>query len=170
MRLALVLLSIVLLSNTSNAQSTCVCCTDDHKLFNFWIGDWNVYDSTGKLVGENTIVAQVDSCILREYWRGTAGSVGRSYNYFDRSDGTWNQLWIDKQGNSIKLNGTGEEGKMEMSSEFWEAGPGTEVQNRISWTLLENGEVNQRWDILDRSGTILQTLFNGYYRKKEQSE
>lgn len=33
-----------------NAQDKkCACCTESHREFNFWIGDWTVYDVIGNI-------------------------------------------------------------------------------------------------------------------------
>jgi hypothetical protein len=32
------------------------CAAATHRQFDFWIGDWKVYDPTGKAVGENRTV------------------------------------------------------------------------------------------------------------------
>ena len=52
----------------ASAQSDCACCTDYHKQFDFWIGEWNVYDTTGHKVGENSIVKLEKGCIINEHW------------------------------------------------------------------------------------------------------
>ena len=92
--------------NLVYSQTTpCACCTEKHQQFDFWVGEWVVFDTTGTKVGENTIEKLENDCILSEYWRGASGSTGRSYNYYNALDDTWNQTWIDNNGGSLVLKG-----------------------------------------------------------------
>ena len=95
-------LGIAPLSQQDNPP--CKCCGDEYRQFDFWIGDWMVFDTTGKLVGNNQIVLLEDHCVLQENWKsGDSKYSGTSYNYYDNTDETWNQLWLDNQGGILKL-------------------------------------------------------------------
>jgi hypothetical protein len=48
-------LSMILVASLQ-AQNDCPCCTDEHRQFDFWIGDRIVRDSLGNLLGENSIL------------------------------------------------------------------------------------------------------------------
>ena len=76
----------------------------------------------------------------------------------------WEQLWVDNSGNVLKLRG-GPQGKaMVLSSDPLKAADGTTVVNRITWTPGDDGRVRQLWELL-RDGTVVQVLFDGYYKK-----
>ncbi|NRA13171.1 MAG: hypothetical protein HRT57_14580 [Crocinitomicaceae bacterium] len=108
----------------------CKCCTSEHQQFDFWIGDWNVYDTSGTLIGTNNILRLQDGCAIQENW--TAASTGTSYNYYNKSDSTWNQAWIDNQGESLVLKGNYTNGAMVMKGALI---PGKNIgfyYNRIS--------------------------------------
>jgi len=148
------------------AQTDCPCCTNAHKQFDFWVGDWGVYDTAGNKVGENSIVKLENGCIINEHWRGAAGGSGRSYNYFNKSDSTWNQVWIDSRGGSLELKGKAVPNKMILSSELQ---PGKNVdfyRNRITWTKNEDESVTQLWEILDKQDKLLSVAFKGIYKRK----
>ncbi|NNC82974.1 MAG: hypothetical protein HKN79_05305 [Flavobacteriales bacterium] len=168
---SIILLFMLFISYHGMAQvdsTACACCTPEHRLFDFWVGDWTVYDTSGTVMGENLIQVLEDGCILNERWVGSQGSTGRSYNYYHRADSTWNQLWIDNSGNPLILKGTGSPGQMILQSELI---PGQRIdlyRNRITWTLQEDGTVTQVWDILDKTDNVLQTVFYGIYRKKKR--
>lgn len=127
-----------------------------------------MYDTTGTVIGENTITKLEDNCILNEVWRGKGGTTGRSYNYFNPSDSTWNQLWIDNTGSNLILKGNGSDGtKMVLSSDLL---PGKKIdfyRNRITWSLNEDGSITQIWEVVDKQGTKLNELFKGIYKKKK---
>ena len=127
-----------------------------------------MFDTTGTLIGENTIIKLEDGCIVSEHWRGKGGTTGRSYNYFNPTDSTWNQVWIDNSGSNLVLKGTSPKpGVMVLSSDLV---PGQKIdfyRNRITWSLNDDGSVSQVWDILDSKGNRLKQVFKGIYRKSE---
>lgn len=144
----------------------CPCCTEDHKAFDFWEGDWVVFDTAGTQVGENLIVKLQNNCILQENWKGGSGLTGSSYNYFNRTDSTWNQVWIDANGGNLVLKGKSELNKMTLRSELLKGQRVPLYRNQVTWTKNEDGSVLQLWLILDENEKVLQEAFRGIYRKK----
>jgi len=152
---------------SSNAQDIgqCPCCTREHNQFSFWIGEWNVYDTLGNKVGENSIIADQNNCVLIEKWVSPT-STGTSINYYDRNDKTWNQVWIDNVGNPLILKGSYSDGKMSMTSNLTKGLKVDFYYNRITWEKREDGSVVQNWSILDKEYKHLATQFVGIYRRK----
>jgi hypothetical protein len=149
----------------SISQEDCACCTKQHHQFDFWVGDWEVFNDKGDKMGENLVEKLEDNCILNENWTGTKGGSGKSYNYYDPSDETWNQLWISNTGNILKLKGKASENMMVLKSEPVTGEKG-DYYNQISWTKNEDGSVTQLWEIYDLQGKPLSDAFKGTYRKK----
>ena len=82
------------------------CDTEKHNEFNFWVGDWNVYNTSGKLIGTNQILKMQSNCVMQENWESKVGpSKGTSYNYVNLTDKTWNQVWVDNSGFTLELKG-----------------------------------------------------------------
>jgi hypothetical protein len=160
------LFTLFLFHNSSIAQGVCACCTDYHKQFDFWVGEWNVYDTSGNLLGENRIEKLEDNCILNEHWKGAKGYTGSSYNYFDLKDSTWNQVWIDGQGKSLVLQGSGSPNQMVMRSKLLKGKKVDWYYNRVSWTAKDDGSVEQLWELLDKEDKVLTTAFFGIYKRK----
>jgi hypothetical protein len=75
-------------ANSAGAQD-CPCCTPEHQLFDFWLGSWTVYDSLDQVVGSNEIVKAQNECLLVENWTSAQGSTGTSYNYYQKTNSTW---------------------------------------------------------------------------------
>lgn len=146
-------------------SSDCFCCTEAHNQFDFWIGTWEVFDTTGTKVGENTIVPLQDHCILQENWESN-NSTGSSYNYFNAADKTWNQLWVDNRGNPLVLKGTFADGKMVMRDASSTNAQNVVSYNQITWELHANGNVSQTWEVFGEKGQRLRLLFKGIYKKK----
>ena len=168
MRASLLFSAILLLVSTVSAQQKpCACCTENHKAFNFWVGDWNVVDSTGKRIGENSIKVLEKGCILNENWKSDKGYTGKSYNYFDRSDSTWNQLWIDNSGSILKLKGKAEKDKMILSSEI-KQGKTQKYYDQITWLKVSDDKVVQLWERMNISGKRIAIVFKGIYLRMEE--
>jgi hypothetical protein len=90
------------------------------KPFDFWVGDWTVYNNGGGIIGTNKVVKMIDGCVLQENWEASnKTNTGTSYNFFDSSDSTWNQVWVSNTGNVLRLNGhIDKEGAMVLKSEL----------------------------------------------------
>ncbi len=162
----LLVLSLFLTSQLLYAQNNCNCCTENHNQFDFWVGDWVVYDTLGNQVGENLIVKLEDGCIINEHWKGSKGSTGRSYNYFNAKDTTWNQLWIDNSGENLVLKGKAEPDKMILKSELKKGQKVDWYYDQITWSKNKDGSVTQLWERFDKNNNLLSVAFKGIYRKK----
>ena len=176
MRTKTLYLSILILLmnlNYSIAQKndSCSCCTKDHEAFDFWLGDWTVYNREGQTVGTNKIVRIQNGCVLQENWIATnKTNTGTSYNFYELSDDTWNQVWISNTGKVLRLKGNiNASGAMVLKSDLIESSNGNYF-NQITWTKNDDGTVTQLWVILNEENKIIRTDFEGIYHKtNEQS-
>ena len=146
-------------------NSECACCSPQHAQFDFWVGEWEVFNETGDKIGENLVEKLEDNCIVNENWTGSNGGTGKSYNYYDPSDSTWNQLWLSNSGTILKLKGVASYNKMTLKSELTQGKKG-EYYNQIAWIKNEDDTVTQLWEIYDPKGNLLNEAFKGIYRKK----
>ena len=144
-------------------QKQVPCSTEEYSQFDFWIGEWEVFDPKGKKVGENTIEKILGGCSLQESWRGASGNVGHSYNIYDRSQKQWHQTWVDNSGTLLELDGGMEGDSMVMSGTT--QGKSGVVLNKISWTP-EEAYVRQIWSVSTNNGESWEVIFNGLYKKK----
>lgn len=143
------------------------CSAPEFRQFDFWLGDWNVFNPDGELVGENHVTLEQGQCVLHEHWRGRQGGTGESFNMYDARRGVWHQTWVAASGNLLLLNGGLQDGSMVLSGEQpVRDGDGT-ILNRISWTLQEDGAVEQKWEQSLEGGEDWKTVFVGIYRRKE---
>jgi len=149
---------------TANAQE-CPCCHPEYRQFDFWLGDWIVYDSLDNEVGRNTIVSGQNGCLLVENWTSSSGGTGTSYNYYNRIDSTWNQVWVDASGGVLELKGAFKEGAMLLQSARQQGSDGSSISHRITWES-DGDQVIQTWETLDESNRVRSLLFKGYYRRE----
>lgn len=165
MKIIFINLLLIFTSSTYSQSNTCACCTNEYRKFDFWSGNWHV-TSNGQAAGTNNIYFIQDSCILMENWVGAGGTTGSSFNFYDKTDKTWNQLWIDNQGNKLKLKGQLDGNSMVMMSDPSINGNNQIVIHKITWTPLDNGDVRQLWESTQNGGKSWSVLFDGNYSKK----
>jgi hypothetical protein len=152
-----------LFAHTAVAKSdeiSASCTAPQYRQFDFWIGEWNVFDEAGKKLGDSRIERINQGCGLLENWSGASGSVGKSLNMYDVADHLWHQFWIDNQAGRLTLDGKFADGKMILAATAKAA-----VQ-RITWTQKSDGSVRQLWETSKDGGKTWTTSFDGRYVKK----
>lgn len=164
---AITLFLLLLTAHFSDAQTQkAPCDTEKHNEFNFWVGDWNVYDTAGKLIGTNKILKMQSNCVMQENWVSKVGpSRGTSYNYVNLTNKTWNQVWVSNSGFSLVLKGNLKGESMVLESALVKGQKG-DYYNRVTWTPNKGGSVTQLWEYISPEGKILSEAFRGIYKKK----
>ena len=164
--LLLFLVSFVQINTQNKEQKECPCCTENHQQFDFWVEDWTVYSTNGKVVGTNKITKLYGDCVIREEWVSTSPNRGTSNNYYNSSDNTWNQVWIDNSGFSLVLKGKLIEGEMVLKSDIIKGQKG-DYYNQITWTPNKDESVTQVWKYFKEDGSLIQEAFRGIYKKNK---
>ena len=61
------------------------CVAPEYRQFDFWIGDWDVFDvdSPTTRVARIRVDRILDGCVLREDYQGTDGLKGQSFSLYD---------------------------------------------------------------------------------------
>jgi hypothetical protein len=168
------LLALTLLGGTMTpitAQQTPSCNTAEYRQFDFWLGNWEVFDySTGKkgeFAGTNNVVQLYGGCAIQENWVGAGGDIGTSLNSYFNLDQKWHQTWVDNSGYRLEIAGVFKDGKMILEGTHPGRAAGVTVLNRISWnTLSSPKEVRQLWERSRDAGKTWEVLFDGLYLKK----
>lgn len=141
------------------------CSTPEHRQFDFWAGDWNVTDPTGKPLGTNRIDAELGGCTLHENWAGASGYRGQSLNFYSPVTKRWTQSWIGSDGGSLILTGGWNGTSMILEGDSPPV-EGKTARQRITWTPRADGTVRQHWETSMDGGKTWTTAFDGNYRKK----
>lgn len=170
MKRVFIVLIVLLYSDFIFAQdenTPCVCCSEDHKAFDFWIGTWTVTKPDGSLAGTNVVDKIQDQCILRENWTSaTPGYTGTSHNFFNSNTKQWEQLWIDNQGQSLHLKGHRVDNQMILKTDTMTNQNDESFFHRVIWTFNEDGTVRQYWETIT-NGKDITVAFDGLYKKTE---
>jgi hypothetical protein len=104
--------------NSSSAQSpkAVVCSAPEYHLFDFWIGDWDAFES-----GNPNPVARVrvdrilGGCVLHEDYEEPGGAKGQSFSIYDASRKVWHQTWVTNRGKLLIVEGKFQAGEMVLS-------------------------------------------------------
>jgi hypothetical protein len=149
------------------AKSATPCMvTPEHRQFDFWIGEWNVMTTQGQLAGTSSIQRVVDGCVIFENWTGTQGGNGKSFNYYDKNDSKWHQLWVGSGGGAVNFSGEYKDGAMRYEAVSLAAN-GTKTLQRMTFFKLEGDKVRQLWETSTDDGKTWTAAFDGMYVKKK---
>src|SRR5205085_3224967 len=109
------------------------CADPATRQFDFWIGDWDVFNPDGKQVGTNRI-APLYGCVLHESWKAMKVVEGQSFNRYDADRGVWHQTWVDNAGSLLLLEGGFRDGAMVLSDATTPGRKASTPVNEIRWT------------------------------------
>src|SRR6185295_12235235 len=127
-------------STTGGGAKPSACDGAEHRQFDFWLGEWEVRDPQGKLVGRNRIEKAHDGCVLIEHWTSVARVTGTSVNVYDRDRGKWHQTWVDSGGGLLQLDGGRNGAAMVLAGDAYDAdAPAKVARQRITWTPQPGG-------------------------------
>ncbi len=144
------------------------CTAPEYRQFDFWLGNWDVKDASGTIVGTNRITREYEGCVLQEHWeaRGPQKQIGSSFNTYIPQSKTWHQTWVDSTGGFLLLDGALVSGKMVLLGEMPARSGAGRVRHRITWTPLPAGTVRQYWETSRDGGATWASNFDGLYVRK----
>lgn len=116
--------------------------------FNFWIGEWKVYNLQGQQSGSSKIEQILNDCVILENWTDYYGNKGKSFNFYNATNKYWQQTWVDDKGNVTEfINGKYEENAMRFhSSRPVLNGDKTGIR-KLTFFNLHDNEVRQLGEI-----------------------
>jgi hypothetical protein len=160
--------ALVAAQSPAPASAPPPCTAAEYRQFDFWVGDWDVKDPQGTVVGTNRITREYDGCVLQEHWeaRGPRKQTGSSFNTWSLATKQWHQTWVDSTGGFLRLDGGLVEGKMVLAGEMPARTGGGRVRHRITWTPLAGGTVRQLWETSKDAGVSWTVAFDGLYVHK----
>jgi ABC-type cobalt transport system substrate-binding protein len=104
---------LLALEGACRAQSPGVCDALPYRAFDFWLGDWDVFDVATNVKSAHVRVSSVEGqCGLREKYTAVDGSAGESLSTYDPSHQTWRQFWVSNTGEIVSIAGTLQGGSM----------------------------------------------------------
>jgi hypothetical protein len=83
------------------------CAGPAYHQFDFWIGDWDVFDAGGTArVAHVRVTSLLDGCLLREEYEDDKGLKGQSVSSYEAAAGSWQQTWITNRADLLVIHGT----------------------------------------------------------------
>ena len=133
----------------------------------FWVGDWTVFDSTGKRYASQRVRDAVD-CALTVEWTGIVGDKGLSVFGYDARSAGWKQMYVSNQVPRPS-------GVILRQSDPDYAGPGVRfisvdpplpgaARTRVTIMPLPGGGVMQLFEDSRDDGKSWTTVFKGEHR------
>ncbi len=122
-----------------SSKTSAYCTAAEYHQFDFWIGDWDAYDSdnpTAK-VAHTRVDRILDGCVLREDYQGADGHQGQSFSIYDQSRNVWHQSWVTNRGEVLVIEGKFQNGEMVLSGV--DHAKGGHALVRGSWKSVNDG-------------------------------
>lgn len=155
------------LPTVARAQQTS-CSSEQHRQFDFWIGDWEVKNANDQILGNSKVELILNECVIFENWQSAnPGYAGKSFNYYNRSANKWNQKWIDTNGVPMEFEGTfSNEDQVLYYTATTKNSESKEILNKLNFYKNSEDYVNQVWEQSTDNGKTWATVFDGHYRRK----
>lgn len=112
------------------------------KQFDFWIGEWDVFNLQGQKVGTSIIQQISAGCGILENWRDAFGNEGKSINFYDANTQKWYQYWIGAAGGPQRYSGVYRDGALRYEGEPVTAS-GRVTLSRLTFFNLDANTVRQ---------------------------
>jgi len=117
------------------AESSAHCSSADYHRLDFWIGDWDTFDSDapgGASIARARVEPIAQGCAIHELYEQTDGLIGDSILSYDPVRKQWQQTWITNRGSIMVIVGTFKDGALVLEGDV-HLKDGTSVMQRITW-------------------------------------
>lgn len=148
------------------------CADAPHRQFDFWVGEWNVFNTSDALIGTNFVTLELDGCLVQEHWTAQFnGSQGRSLNTYDAETGLWHQSWVAQNPfGALRTDGGLVGDEMVLTDDerigFLVGGGTTPIEDEWIWTPEGPDQVRQT-GIFRLPEFDFENAFVGIYRRSE---
>jgi hypothetical protein len=89
-----------------SSPRTAACVASPYREFDFWIGDWDVFESgTPRPVAHVRVTRILGGCVLQEDYEEPGGARGESFSIYDASRRVWHQTWVTNGGKLLVIEG-----------------------------------------------------------------
>lgn len=136
------------------------------KQFDFWVGEWEVFNPQGQKSGTSVIQQIANGCGILENWRDIFGNEGKSINFFDTNTSKWYQYWIGSAGGPGRFAGVYSDGALRYEGEPATVN-GVRTLNRLTFFNVDASTVRQFAETSADEGKTWTTSYDlKYVRKK----
>lgn len=147
-------------------QKALVCMNmPEYRQFDFWVGDWDVFDPAGRQVGTNKVVLLQDGCIVEENWTSASGGTGQSFNFYNPITKMWHQSYMDSAASNWMMDGEYKDGALRYEGAIY--APNSKVLVKMTFTNLGPDKVRQTAETSSDQGKTWAPVWDGMYIRKK---
>jgi hypothetical protein len=127
------------------------CNTADYRQFDFWLGDWDAFESTDATtpVARTHVDRIAAGCAVHELYQQSDGLIGDSILSFDAVRKAWQQTWVSNYGSLMVVSGRYSNGALTLQGEM-HVHDGSSILQRITWKA--EARTVHEWSIMSRDG------------------
>ena len=139
----------------------------ESRMFDFWVGDWDVKNPQGQLAGQSSVQLLLEGCALYENWTDGQGGGGKSLNSYNTDTKQWQQFWTDQYGRVTEYReSTWINGSLQFSArQIMPQGP---ALLHMTFTPVNPDIVRQFGEMSTDNGKTWAPSFDLYYHRKKK--
>ena len=139
----------------------------EYRQFDFWVGDWDVFDPGGNQVGSSNVQLILSDCVIYENWKGTLGGEGKSFNKYNPAQKQWEQYWVDGSPGRMFFTGhyNSEAARLEYETDT-ETPQGKPLHRKLTFFKNPDGSVRQFSQASSDGGNTYSVEYDFTYRKQ----
>jgi hypothetical protein len=148
------------------------CATDsNYQRLAFWVGDWEVLDSTGAHYATQRVRAVIDACAITAEWTGRVGDKGMNLSSFDGHTGEWRQMYVSNQvpaplGVSLRRSDPSYSGPGVRFIPLLDPPAGGLARTRVTIMPLSDHRALQRFEDSKDGGKTWHVVFDAQHRQR----
>jgi hypothetical protein len=156
----------------AHTATTSPCTADSsYQRLACWVGDWEVYDSTGTHYATQRVRTSVDACAITAEWTGRVGDKGMSVSAFDVRTGDWKQVYVSNQvpspsGIAVRKSDRSYDGPGVRFVPLLDSPPGDLARSRVTVMPLTGHRVQQLFEDSSDGGKTWRTVFKAEHRQQ----
>ena len=149
------------------------CSNPLYRQFDFWIGEWEAYDTKGAKAGDSKITLILDSCVILEEWTSAGMQqglryAGKSFNTWNAVTKQWQQTWVDNAGGSNEyMEGVFANKQIIYTSTPFKFSKDSVAQRKMTFTNLSPIKLRQLGEISKDNGNTWSIEYDLEYRRKK---
>ena len=137
----------------------------ESRMFDFWIGEWDVKTVQGQMAGQSSVQLLLEGCALYENWT-TPNGGGKSLNSYNPDLKMWQQFWTDQSGRVTEYRqGEWVNGSLRLTAQ--QTRPGGPQFVRMTFTQMNKDLVRQFGEASNDDGKTWTPSFDLYYHRRK---
>lgn len=148
-------------------KAAMVCMnTPAYRQFDFWVGEWDVFNKNNKQVGTNSVKMLEDGCIIAENWTSAQpGMTGKSFNFYNPTTGQWHQSYMDNGGSNWMMDGAYKKGELRFAGAIFS--PTGKLLVHMTFFNLGPDKVRQWAETSSDEGRTWRVVWDATYIRKK---